>query len=279
MSTLDIPESKLCNEILSLKNETSRSFNSVVGSEADGEKFNGGFFIQSERRCGKIENSSLPGEKRVKLMNGGQSLGYDLYSLIKCGGHEEKLPMSWVEIFIKAVAVTLEKFPELNATWSNGSICKSEDISVSFTVADGKASVSSTLKDACTLTALEISKQIQDSKMKHALGKSDAPSNISSQNPSFMISFLDACGITGFASPVPHPHVACLSVASPYVHLNEDMKACNLVNVTLSVNNQIVDDVAGTQFLDCLKNFLENPSLLISRRLRTSPISLENLFK
>ncbi|ESO02924.1 hypothetical protein HELRODRAFT_174391 [Helobdella robusta] len=55
--------------------------------KTDGEKLNGGFFIQSARRRRKMENSTFSCKERVKLMNGRQGPGYELCSLIKCGSH------------------------------------------------------------------------------------------------------------------------------------------------------------------------------------------------
>ncbi|ESN90912.1 hypothetical protein HELRODRAFT_182503 [Helobdella robusta] len=55
--------------------------------QTDGEKLNGGFFIQSARRRRKRENSTFSCKERVKLMNGRQGPGYELCSLIKCGSH------------------------------------------------------------------------------------------------------------------------------------------------------------------------------------------------
>ena len=83
---------------------------------------------------------------------------------------------------------------------------------------------------------------------------------------SFTISNLGMYGVSEFSAIVNPPQAAILAVGaivdSPVVK-GEKVVAGKVLTVTLSADHRVVDGADGALFVQSLKKFIENPTLLL----------------
>lgn len=70
-----------------------------------------------------------------------------------------------------------------------------------------------------------------------------------------------------FSAIINPPQSAILAVGKvtkqPVVKEDTNIKIVSQVSVTLSCDHRVIDGMAGAQFLDTFKNFMEHPALML----------------
>ena len=92
-------------------------------------------------------------------------------------------------------------------------------------------------------------------------------------------------GITSFSAVINPPQACILAVGSsrPVARLNDDntVSSTTVVTMTTACDGRIVDDATAADFLNTLRDILENPSLMLSHHppaLSESRYDLQKLF-
>ena len=86
------------------------------------------------------------------------------------------------------------------------------------------------------------------------------------QGGSFSISNLGMYGIDNFSAIVNPPQSCILAVSRAVekpIAVNGLIKVANMMNITLSAVHRCVDGAVGAEFLKALRNFIENPILML----------------
>ena len=167
------------------------------------------------------------------------------------------------DFIIKATALALKKVPTANASWTDEAILQYNNIDVSVAVAIDGGLITPIVKNADQKTVVTISNEMKDLAARAKTGKL-APEEF--QGGGFSISNLGMFGVKQFAAIVNPPQGCILAVGAGEeraVVRHGKIEIRNMVDLTLSVDHRVVDGAVGAQFLQALKHYIENPSLML----------------
>ena len=172
--------------------------------------------------------------------------------------------ISYNDIIVKAVALSLVKNPKVNSRWYDDKIEVIDHIHLGVAVAVEDGLVVPVVKFATSKDFSQINDEIRDF-AERAKNKKLTPAEI--EGSTFTISNLGMFGIESFTSIINQPNSAILSVGSiiqkPIVKDGEVVVG-NTMKLTLACDHRTVDGATGSLFLKTLKDYIENPvSILI----------------
>ena len=167
------------------------------------------------------------------------------------------------DLIIKSTALSLKKVPEANSSWSDEAIMIYNNVDVSVAVAIDGGLITPIIKNADQKSIQDISVEMKSLAKKAREGKLQ-PEEF--QGGSFSISNLGMFGIDNFSAIVNPPQSCILAVSraveKPIIN-NGEIAVANMMNVTLSSDHRSVDGAVGAQFLKALRNYIENPILML----------------
>lgn len=179
----------------------------------------------------------------------------DMSSAVKL--HEET-GASYSDMIVKAVALALEEHRMLNSTLDGEQIKVFEDVNVGVAVATEKGLVVPVVHNADKKLLKEIGERVKDliEKAKQGrLSKEDLTGG------TFTITNLGMFGVDVFIPIINPPEAAILGVGriaeKPAVVAGE-VKMKPITQLSLSYDHRIVDGAPAAQFLQKVKNVLEN---------------------
>ena len=172
--------------------------------------------------------------------------------------------VSFNDMVVKACAMALRKHPQVNTTWSNDVTKYNKHVSVGVAVAVPDGLVVPVLKFTDSMTLVQINTNVKDL-AKRARDKKLTPQEM--EGSTFTVSNLGMFGIQEFTSIINQPNSAILSVGAivqkPVVKDGEIVVG-NTMKVTLACDHRTVDGATGAQFLQTLKQYLENPVTMLA---------------
>ena len=180
-----------------------------------------------------------------------------LDSLNKTGKLDVKI--TYNDLVIKACALALKDFPEINAHFSDKGLIVKNEINVGFVVALQVGLIVPVIKNADTLTIKEISASVKGLRDR-VLKRESTPDDLS--GGTFSISNMGMFGVEEFSAIINPPQVAILAVSAvkdkPIIK-EGIIQAAKIMKVTLSADHRALDGVMVAKFLQRLKEFIENP--------------------
>lgn len=172
---------------------------------------------------------------------------------------DPEVKISFNDMIVKACAMALRKHPQVNSTWEDKVTKIAKHIHVGVAVAVDDGLVVPVLKFADQMTFSQIGAQVKDLAGK-ARNKKLTPDEM--QGSTFTVSNLGMFGIKEFTSIINAPNSAILSVGAiiqkPVVK-NGAIAVGNTMTVTLACDHRTVDGATGAQFLQTLRQYIENP--------------------
>ncbi len=168
------------------------------------------------------------------------------------------------DFIVKASARALQEVPECNAVWAGDRIIKfaASDIAVAVAIEGGLFTPVLRDADAKSLSTLSSEMKVL---AERARKRKLAPHEY--QGGSISISNLGMMGIDSFDAVINPPQAAILavgaSVQKPAVNEAGEIRAATFMSVTLSVDHRVIDGAMGADFLEALKQGLENPMALL----------------
>jgi len=178
----------------------------------------------------------------------------------------ENYNLSVNDFIIRACAIALRKVPECNASWINGGVYRQYstiDISVAVSIEDGL--ITPVIKNADNLGLENISKTISNL-AKRAREKPMGLSPEEYQGGSFSISNLGMFGIKEFKAIINPPQAMILAVGEasqrPIVK-DGALAVATVMSCSLSVDHRVVDGATAANFLEVLKNLIEEPLTML----------------
>jgi pyruvate dehydrogenase E2 component (dihydrolipoamide acetyltransferase) len=175
----------------------------------------------------------------------------------------EGVKVSVNDMVIRAVALALRRFPNMNASFSQEGIEPHPHVHVgcAVTVPDGLVTV--TVRDADTKTLKQISKEMS-ALAERARQNKMQPGDAGGQT--FTISNLGMYDVDNFLAIVNQPDAGILAVATakptPVVR-DGQVVIRTMMNMTLSGDHRLTDGAEGAQFINEVKRLLENPWSLV----------------
>lgn len=172
--------------------------------------------------------------------------------------------VSFNDMVIKACAMALRKHPKVNSQWKEESIIINHHINIGVAVAVEDGLVVPVLKFADSMSLTQIGGNVKDVAGR-AKNKKLQPAEM--EGSTFTVSNLGMFGITEFTSIINQPNSAILSVGAivekPVVR-NGQIVVGNTMKVTLACDHRTVDGATGAQFLQTLRQYLENPVTMLA---------------
>ncbi len=173
---------------------------------------------------------------------------------------DDNLRVSVNDLIVKACAVALEQHPIVNASYQNGQIVHPEGIHIGVAVAVEQGLLVAVLKHCEGKSLRRIAQESQTLIQKAREGKL-LPDEMTGNT--FTVSNLGMFGIEQFTAIINPPASAILAVGAtkraPVVQEDGSIVARQRMRVTLSCDHRVLDGAVGAQFLQTLKQVLENP--------------------
>jgi pyruvate dehydrogenase E2 component (dihydrolipoamide acetyltransferase) len=171
--------------------------------------------------------------------------------------------ISFNDLVVKAVAVSLKKHPVINSSWMTDFIRQNNHINVGVAVAVGQSLFVPVIRHADMKSLGQISTEVRELAGKAKDNKLSLPEM---QGSTFTISNLGMFDIEEFTAIINSPDSCILAIGSiiqkPIVKGGEIVVG-NMMKVTLSCDHRVVDGATGAQFLQTLKSILEDPIRLL----------------
>ena len=171
----------------------------------------------------------------------------------------EGYKISFNDIVVKAVALSLRKHPAVNSAWMGDFIRRNQHVHIGVAVAVDEGLLVPVVRFADTKSFMEISGEVKTFAEK-AKTKKLQPSDW--EGNTFTISNLGMFGIESFTAIVNPPDSCILAVGGikevPVVK-NGVIVPGNVMKVTLSCDHRVVDGASGAAFLQSFKECMENP--------------------
>ena len=176
-----------------------------------------------------------------------------------------QVKLSINDMLIKAAAAALIKVPQVNVQFDeeNQQILQFEQADISVAVAIENGLITPIIKAANRKSLAQISNNMRDLATRAKTGKL-APDEF--QGGSFSISNLGMLGIPQFDAIINPPQGAILALGAAEkraVVENDEIVVREMVTATLSCDHRVIDGALGAQFLSALKQFVENPALIL----------------
>ncbi len=177
---------------------------------------------------------------------------------------EGRQPLSLTVLIVRACALALRDQPLLNSHFVDGQIRRFQEINIGMAVALEEGLIVPVIHAADQQGLNGLGDTVAELSLKAREGRL-RPDDVS--GGTFTISNLGMFGIDHFTAILNPPQVGILAVgrvARRFVPGENDQPvARSLMNVSLSADHRVIDGLVGARFLSALKNYLENPNLLI----------------
>jgi pyruvate dehydrogenase E2 component (dihydrolipoamide acetyltransferase) len=164
---------------------------------------------------------------------------------------------------IKAAALALRKQPMVNASWSEETILKWEDVHVSVAVALPEGLITPIIKNADKKTIPEISADMRDLAERAKAGKLKLDEF---QGGTISISNLGMFGTKQFTAVINPPQSAIIAIGAgekrPVVK-NDQLAVATVMSCTATFDHRVVDGALGAQFMAAFKKLIEVPITLL----------------
>jgi len=178
---------------------------------------------------------------------------------------EEKVGvrLTITDLLIKTVAKALEEHPEINCSFSDGSVKLFNRIDIGVVAAVEGGLVVPVIREANKLDLPQIAKtraELAEKARERTISLDEMTGS------TFTISNLGMFGIDQFSAILQPPEGAILAVGrivEKPVALNGEIVIRPTMTLTLSIDHRVLDGVAGARFLQRVKDLIENPTPLL----------------
>jgi pyruvate dehydrogenase E2 component (dihydrolipoamide acetyltransferase) len=189
---------------------------------------------------------------------------YDVNSLMETRsqanvtlGEEYKLSVN--DFIVKAAALTLRQFPNINSSLNGEQILQHGHVNIGIAVSVAGGLLTVVCRDADQKPLRAISTEVKEMAARARSGKVH-PEDI--EGSTFSISNLGMYDVENFAAIINPPEAAILAVASarkvPIVQ-NEKIIIGWRMKCTLSADHRVTDGAEAAQFMQVLGEYLMNP--------------------
>ena len=172
--------------------------------------------------------------------------------------------VSFNDIVVKASAMALKKHPKVNSQWFDDRTRINHHVNIGVAVAVEDGLVVPVIRFTDQKSMTQIGAEVKDMAVR-AKSKKLTPAEM--DGSTFTVSNLGMFGISEFTSIINQPNSAILSVGAiiqkPVVK-NGEIVVGNTMKVTLACDHRTVDGATGSAFLQTLKQFIENPVMMLA---------------
>jgi len=173
--------------------------------------------------------------------------------------------VTMTDFLVRACALALRKFPEVNSSWVDGKFQRKRRISIGLAVApsQGMGLLVPVVHDADLKDLIQIS---IESRQVIERARSGRPAEGDLSGATFSISNLGMYGVDEFVAIINPPEAAILAVGTikevPVVDAGRIVPG-KVMRMTLSVDHRVFYGATAAQFMAEVKRLIENPVILV----------------
>jgi pyruvate dehydrogenase E2 component (dihydrolipoamide acetyltransferase) len=177
---------------------------------------------------------------------------------------EEGLKLSVNDFVMKACAVALRNYPNLNALYTSKGIELHETVDMAMAVALDQGLITPVIRDIGSKGLATISRESKDLATRAREGglKPDEY-----QGGTITVSNMGMFGVESFTAIINPPQAAIIAVSSidrrPAYDENGEVVPASMMKLTLSADHRIANGRDGAMYMAEVKKTLENPVLLM----------------
>jgi pyruvate dehydrogenase E2 component (dihydrolipoamide acetyltransferase) len=179
------------------------------------------------------------------------------------GDAGKEVKVSFNDIIIKAVAMSLRQHPACNAWWQDDHIRYWNEVHVSMAVAVEEGLITPVIRNTDQKTLREIAAETQDLAAR-ARERRLRPEEYT--GGTFSVSNLGMLDIDEFTAVINPPEAGILAVGriveKPVVVAGK-IEIGRRLRLTMSCDHRVIDGATGARFLKTLKGMLENPLAIV----------------
>jgi pyruvate dehydrogenase E2 component (dihydrolipoamide acetyltransferase) len=178
---------------------------------------------------------------------------------------DEERKVSVNDLVVKAAALTLRQFPNLNSHFYGDRIVRYKRIHVGIAVALPNGGLMNVVAQDADSTPISVMARQNKEMIARARDNKVKPADI--QGSTFTVSNLGAYDVDEFAAIINPPEAAILAVSTaakvPVVKEDGTLGVGSRMKLTLSVDHRVSDGAEGAQFLQALKKLIETPMQML----------------
>ena len=178
---------------------------------------------------------------------------------------ERGIKVSVNDMLIKALALTLRAFPNLNTHYYGDRFVRHERVNIGIAVALPENGLVNVVCHDADRVALSAMAETNKAMYERARAGRIKPDDI--RGATFTISNMGPFGVKEFSAIISSPEAGILAVSSaqriPVVLANGSLGVGTRMNMTLSVDHRVSNGAEGAQFLNHLRDLIENPLRLL----------------
>ncbi|GAQ25924.1 dihydrolipoamide acetyltransferase family protein [Tepidanaerobacter syntrophicus] len=174
----------------------------------------------------------------------------------------EKIKITFTDIIVKACAIAIKKYPNINWSTDGEFIIKNKNINIGVAVALENGLIVPVVRDVDKKSLKEISDCIKDLSIRARENRLQPDETIGG---TFTVTNLGMYEIDSFTPIINPPESAILGVNRIYQEpavINDNITIRQSMTLSLSFDHRIIDGAAAAKFLLYLKQVLENPATL-----------------
>ncbi|NCG09233.1 MAG: dihydrolipoamide acetyltransferase, partial [Verrucomicrobia bacterium] len=168
------------------------------------------------------------------------------------------------DLTLKAAAEAIRNVPAINRSWEGESITQHGKVHLAFGVAIDDGLLTPVIREAESKSLHQISGEAK-SLIRKARDKKLTPEEMSGST--LTVTNLGMFGISDFYGIINPNNAAILSIGAtlkqPVVNEHNEIVIGQRMKVGLSGDHRTIDGAVGAQYLQALKNILENPALML----------------
>jgi len=176
---------------------------------------------------------------------------------------DEKISVN--DLMVKATALTLRKFPNLNSHYYGDKIVRHKRINIGMAVAlpqGGLINVVAKDADKTALGAMAVQNKAMIARAREGKVK---PDDI--EGSTFTVSNLGPYGVDHFIAVINPPEAGILAIGTahkiPVVRDDGSIGVSTRLKVTISVDHRVSDGAEGAEYLKAFRELIENPMRLL----------------
>jgi pyruvate dehydrogenase E2 component (dihydrolipoamide acetyltransferase) len=177
---------------------------------------------------------------------------------------EEGLKLSVNDFVMKACAVALRNYPNLNALWTSKGVELHEKVDMAMAVALDAGLITPVVRDAANKGLATISREAKDLATRAREGGLKPEEY---QGGTITVSNMGMFGVESFTAIINPPQAAIVAVSSidrrPAYDENGEVVPASTMKLTLSADHRIANGRDGALYMAEVKRTLENPVLLM----------------
>lgn len=180
-------------------------------------------------------------------------------------GLDEAQKISVNDLIVKATALTLRKFPNLNSHFYGDKIVRHKRIHIGMAVALPQGGLINVVAKDADRTALGAMAEHNKAMIARAREGKVKPDDI--EGSTFTVSNLGIYDVDHFIAVINPPEAGILAIGTakkvPVVNEDGSLGVSTRMKVTISVDHRVSDGAEGAEFLQAFKELVQNPMRLL----------------